>query len=84
MVWEALAALGVVLIRNVSGWLQNALEDGEITQYEFRQLGETVFRIGVPGVFATLGLSLVGVDWAVLGGFVFAALWDVTIRKAFF
>jgi small-conductance mechanosensitive channel len=84
MVWEALAAVGVVLVRNVSGWLENALEDGEITQYEFRELGVTVFRIGVPGVLAALGLSVAGVDWAVLGGFVFAALWDVTIRKAFF
>ncbi len=51
------AAIAVGLIRNVIGWLINALEDGQITTFEVKQLVKTVatyiqyvmaFSIGMP------------------------------------
>ena len=42
--------VGAGLARSVAGWFKNSIADGKITDFEWRQLGETVVRVGVIGV----------------------------------
>ena len=53
-----LALVGSGLIRNLSGWLENALEDGKVSRYEWGQLGSTVFRVGVLFLGLYFGLDV--------------------------
>jgi small-conductance mechanosensitive channel len=73
MDWSLLAIPGAALVRSVAGWLENALEDEVISDYEWRQLGATIFRVGVIGIAAAYGLDLQGFEAAgvaILGDFV--------------
>lgn len=50
---QALQPLYVVLaalLRSVLGWLKMSLRDGVISEFELRQLGETVARVGLIGI----------------------------------
>jgi len=53
-----LTTVGAGLVRNIAGWLENAMQDGEITSYEWGQLGATVFRVTLLGIGAAFGLGL--------------------------
>lgn len=53
----AITTLGGI-VRNGAGWLENAWEDGQISPYEWGQLGSTIFRIVVLGVATGYGLNL--------------------------
>lgn len=53
-----LAAAGAGLLRNVAGWLENAMEDGKISDYEWGLLGATVTRTVVLTVGLYYGLGL--------------------------
>jgi hypothetical protein len=46
------------IIRNVLGWLENAVEDGKISSYEWKQGLATVIRVVVLGLTA----SFAGLD----------------------
>ena len=46
------------MIRSVAGWLEKALADGKIEDYEWKQLGETVLRTGVPATALCFGFNL--------------------------
>ena len=45
--------------RNVYGWLKNSIADGKITDYEWRQLAETIFRVGGLAAFLYFGIGVV-------------------------
>jgi len=42
---EILAFVGVPVLRSVSGWLDNSLEDGKILPIEWRMLAQTLARV---------------------------------------
>ena len=54
----ALTGVGAAVLRNASGWLHKALEDGKISTYEWGQLGATVVRVTMITVGLNLGLGL--------------------------
>jgi hypothetical protein len=66
---ELLVILVAPVFRSVAGWLENALEDGSISVFEWGELGATIFRVGVIslglyfgldfGAFAAAGSSIV-------------------------
>lgn len=58
MIYEALVVIGAPVFRSVLGWLNSAIEDGAISEYEWRQLLQTVLRVGVPAVVLFYGLNL--------------------------
>ena len=44
--------------RSIGGWLENALEDGEISKFEWTELGATMVRVGLIGCGLFWGLDL--------------------------
>ena len=46
------------MLRSVAGWLQNALADNKIDIIEWKKLGGTVLRLGVPGLALFYGFNL--------------------------
>ena len=80
MIKDLLLAIGVPVGRCLFGWLQNALEDGKISEFEWRQLGTTIFSIGVPSVALYFSFNAVGIDFSVLGAACGGLLVDMVIR----
>lgn len=66
---SSLWIVGAGVLRSVGGWVENALDDGEISEFEWKQLGSTVIRVGVFGVVALYlpGVDLSGVEAAASG-----------------
>ena len=65
------------LLRNVAGWLENAMKDGKITPYEWGELGATIFRtlILTTGLHFGLGLDpLAAGGSAVIADFIIKAI----------
>lgn len=54
--WAVL--LAAPLIRNLSGWLHNATEDGKISPYEWSALAGTTLKILVPAVALYYGFDM--------------------------
>ncbi len=54
----ALVAVGAGLLRSVAGWLENSLEDGKISQPEWKLLGATVVKYVAYVVLLSLGLDM--------------------------
>ena len=50
--------VGVPVLRSVAGWLTNALEDNKIDFIEWKKLGTTVLRLGVPALALYYGFAL--------------------------
>jgi len=48
----------VALGRALLGWIENSLKDGIIDLPEWKKLGETVIRMGVPMMALIWGLSI--------------------------
>jgi len=48
----------VAILRAIFGWLENALGDGKIELPEWKKLGETVIRMGVPMIALIWGLHI--------------------------
>ena len=69
---------GVALGRAIFGWLENALEDGEISLPEWKQLGATIVRMGVPMAALIWGLN---VDPAVSAGVI--VVFDIVLTKLY-
>ena len=53
-----LMGVSTSVIRSIGGWLENALEDGKIDNYEWGSLGATVFRVTLITVGVSLGFNL--------------------------
>ncbi len=49
---------GVALGRAILGWLENSLKDGKIELPEWKKLGETVLRMGVPMLALIIGFKM--------------------------
>lgn len=64
---EILSLVGFPVLRSVAGWVENALKDKKITAFEWRQLGETVLRVGFIGVATYFGFNEAGVDLSAVG-----------------
>jgi hypothetical protein len=66
--WIALGTLiGVPAARSVVGWLENAFDDGKISEFEWGQLGATILRVGIIGLGTYFGLNGFGIDVDALG-----------------
>jgi hypothetical protein len=57
------------VIRNVAGWIENALADGKITAYEWGQLLSTTIQVAIIGYSAILmgADPIVGAGAGILG-----------------
>lgn len=66
----AIAAILAGLLRNISGWLINSYKDGNVDEYEIRQLFGTIVQY-----FASILLLMTGmpIEQAVAGSFVLDA-----------
>ncbi len=58
MVVDFITIVGIPVVRGVAGWLEKALVDGRIDNFEFKKLGETVLRISVPAFALYYGFNL--------------------------
>lgn len=58
MLYEIGVLVGAPVLRSVAGWLENALEDKQISAFELGELGATIFRMGIIGFGLYLGLDL--------------------------
>jgi hypothetical protein len=72
--------VGVPIVRSVAGWANAALEDGEISKFEWQQLCATVVRVGTLSVMGYFGLGALGVDNAALIGSVSAFFIDKVLN----
>lgn len=63
----AIAAILAGLLRNISGWVENAYKDGSVEPYEIKQLYGTITKY-----FAAIMLLMLGVpiEQAIAGSFV--------------
>ena len=74
---QLLAIPLAALLRNVAGWLENALKDGKVSKYEWGKLGATVLRVGAFGLAAFYGFDLTeyqSAGIAVVADFLFNSL----------
>jgi hypothetical protein len=55
---EAITIIGVPIVRGVAGWLEKALADGKIEDFEWQQLAETVLMLGVPAAALFFGIGM--------------------------
>lgn len=60
------AAIVIGLFRNILGWLENALKDGKIDEYEWKQLFRTVTKYFTYVMILMVGLP---VDQAITAAF---------------
>ena len=58
--------VGIPILSNVMGYLQNALEDGVMSQYEWQELILTVVNYGIPAFLIWLGAKELGLDMSLL------------------
>ena len=73
--------VGLPVARSVAGWVENALEDGEISAFEWQQLGATVLRVGIMGLAAFFGLGGLGLDVSALGAGASAVVLDFILAS---
>ena len=78
---SALIPIGIGALRSVTGWLENALEDGKISKIELAQLSGTVMRILVLSVGLYYGLGSLGIDIDLLGSSMAAWVVDFVTSK---
>jgi hypothetical protein len=69
----------VPVARSIAGWLENALDDGKINSFEWKQLGATVLRVGMIGFATYFGLGEMGFDVNALGAGASAVLVDFVL-----
>jgi len=81
--------IGIIVIlpciRSIAGWAVKALDDEVISKFEWKQLVQTVVRVGVLGFVAYFGLDAIGVEQAALVAAVSAFVADKVfnaIKKA--
>ena len=49
--------VGVPILRSIAGWAENSLSDGNINEFEWKRLGETVIRVGLIAAATYYGLG---------------------------
>jgi small-conductance mechanosensitive channel len=81
MDYTILIPFGAGLLRSVSGWLENALEDGKISQFEWGQLGSTVINVAILSFGALFGLSALGFDVNALSASALGILGNIFFNK---
>lgn len=77
---ELIGAIAIPIGRSVFGWLQNALEDGQINDFEWKQLGSTIFSIGVPAIALYFSFNAVGLDFSAIGAACGGLLVDMILK----
>jgi len=62
----ALIIIGFPVLRSAAGWAEKALKDNVVTKFEWKQLLQTIIRVGTIGTVAYFGLdaslSAAGID----------------------
>lgn len=79
MLTEIATLVGIPVLRSVVGWTENAFKDGQISGFEWRQLGETVIRVGMIGAATYFGLNGMGIDINAFGAGASAVLVDFVL-----
>ena len=64
---EILTLIGFPVLRSAAGWAENALKDNKITNFEWKQLGQTVLRVGIIGAGTYFGLNGAGINISAVG-----------------
>jgi len=59
---QLIPLVGIPVARSVVGWAENALKDGVVSSFEWKELGQTVLRMGMIGLATFYGLNGMGVD----------------------
>jgi hypothetical protein len=72
--------VGVPVARSVAGWIENALEDGKISSFEWAQLGSTIVRVGIISTGMYFGLNGAGVNIDALGSAAGAVILDFILK----
>lgn len=67
---------GAAVTRAVAGWLENAVEDGEIDWPEIKELGKTLFRMSAPALSLWAGFDVAPFEAAYM-----AIIFDVVVLK---
>jgi len=80
IVKDALIIIGAPVLRSVAGWAGNALQDNVVSKFEWKQLAETIVRVGTLGVVGYFGFQVAGVDNAAMAGAVAAFVADKLFR----
>ncbi len=78
MDWKLLIIPGTALARALFGWLENALEDDVIDLPEWKKLGATVVRMGVP-----MAALIWGLDVAIIPAVGIVTILDILITKIY-
>jgi len=73
---EAAILIGTPVVRSIAGWAGHAFEDGEITTFEWKELGATIVRVGTLGAFTYVGFTVAGIDNAALAAGAAAFIMD--------
>jgi hypothetical protein len=76
---EILTLIGIPVVRSFAGWAENAFKDGTISAIEWKQLGETVLRVGMIGLGTYFGLNGMGIDVSAFGAGAAAVVMDFII-----
>ena len=68
MDYTPLFVVGAGLFRSTVGWLKSSLTDGQINEFEWRQLIETTIRVGLIGLVVAYfpGFDLSGFETAIV------------------
>jgi len=81
MLAELGATFGVALARSVSGWLENAMQDGEVSKYEWQLLGATTLKVALLTAGTYFSLNGVGIDVSVFASAASAVLLDIVSKR---
>lgn len=65
------------VLRSFAGWLNNSLEDGVVSKFEWTQGLQTVIRIGIGSVVAFYSLPTFGINIDLLSASAGATLVDI-------
>jgi len=67
-----LYVVGAGFVRSIIGWFENSMADGKISDFEWKQLGATIVRVGLMGVvvayFPGLNVSMFEAGIVAIGG----------------
>lgn len=80
-VLEVLVAVLVPVVRSCAGWLENSMRDSKISNFEWKELGITVFQVGLPALALYVGLNEAGLDFSALGAAAGGFLVSLFLRK---
>ena len=58
MIYDIMTIIAFPVVRGVMGWFENALADGKISAFEYKQLANTVLKLGVPAFALYYGFNL--------------------------